>query len=106
MLVEPGSARMRYSRRIPREEPAEVIREVWVMVTSAEQVHSRRVVAEARCLTRSNVHHCIRAMSTEEEGRSRTVQHELLIGAEYGRCCGTGAGVFRVALHAAGKCSS
>ena len=48
------------------------------MVGSAGQVHSCRVAAEARSLTRSNVHRSIRTMSTGEEGRSRTARHELL----------------------------
>ena len=36
------------------------------------------MVVEARNLTRSSVHCCIRAMSTGEGGRSRTARHELL----------------------------
>ena len=47
-------------------------------MASAGQVHSWLVAVEARSLTRSNVHRCIRAMSTEEEGRRRTARHELL----------------------------
>ena len=78
MPVEPGSARTRSSIRVPREAPAEVVRQVWAVVASARQVHSCRVAVEARSLTRSNIRRCIRAMSTEEEGRSRTARHELL----------------------------
>ena len=55
----------------------EVVRQVWAVVASARQVHSCRVAAEARSLTRSNVHRC-RTISTEEEGRCRTARHELL----------------------------
>ena len=69
---------MKSSSRIPREAPVEVVREVWPVVASAGQVHSCRVAEEARSLTRSNVYRCICAMSTGEEGRSRTTQHELL----------------------------
>ena len=47
------------------------------MVASAGQMHGCRVAAEARSLTRSNVHRC-RAMSMGEEGRCRTARHELL----------------------------
>ena len=47
------------------------------MVASSGQVHSCRVAAEARSLTRSNVH-CCRTVSTGEEGRCRTARHELL----------------------------
>ena len=63
---------MESSSRIPREAPVEVVREVWTVLASVGQVHSCRVAAEARSLTRSNVHSCIRAMSTGEEGRGRT----------------------------------
>ena len=55
----------------------EVIRQVWAVVASVGQVYSCRVAAEARSLTRSNVHRC-RAMSIEEEDRCRTARHELL----------------------------
>ena len=55
----------------------EVARQVWAVVASAGHVDSCRVAAEARSLTRSNVHCCIRAMSTGE-GRSRSAGHELL----------------------------
>ena len=66
MPVEPGNARTRSSSRIPREAPVEVVRQIWAVVASAGQVHSCHVAAEARSLTRSNVHRC-RAMSTGEE---------------------------------------
>ena len=41
-------------------------------------MHSWLVAVEARNLTRSSVHCCIRAMFTGEGGRSRTARHELL----------------------------
>ena len=74
----PGSARMKSSSRIPREAPVEVVRGVWVVMASAGRVHSCLVAVEARNLTRSSVHHCIRAVSMGEGGRSRTARHELL----------------------------
>ena len=55
----------------------EVVRQIWVVVASAGQVHSCRVKAEVRSWTRSNVHRC-RAMSREEGGRCRTARHKLL----------------------------
>ena len=36
------------------------------------------MAVEARNLTRLSTHLCIRTMSTEERGRSRTARHELL----------------------------
>ena len=78
MPVEPGSARMKSSSRIPREAPVEVVPDVWAVMASAGQVHSWLVAVEARNLTRSSVHRYIIAMSTREEGRSRTARHELL----------------------------
>ena len=68
----PESTPMKSSSRIPREAPVEVVREVWAVMPSAGQVHSWLVPVEARNLTRSSVHRCIRAMSMGEEGRSRT----------------------------------
>ena len=41
-------------------------------------MHSCLVGVEARNLTRSSVHRCIRAMSTGKRARSRTARHELL----------------------------
>ena len=56
----------------------EVVRGVWAVMGSARQVHSCLVTVEARNLTRSSVHRCIRAMSTAEGGRSCTARHDLL----------------------------
>ena len=47
-------------------------------MASAGQVYSWLVAVKARNLTQSSVHRCIRAMSTEEGGRSRTALHERL----------------------------
>ena len=77
MPVEPGIARRRSSSRIPRGAPVEVVRQIWAVVASAEQVHSCRVAAEVRSWTRSNAHYC-HAMSRGEGGRCRTARHKLL----------------------------
>ena len=66
-----GNTWMKSSSRIPREAPMEVVCGVWAVMASAAQVHSRLVAVEARNLTRSSVHRCIRAMSMGEGGRSR-----------------------------------
>ena len=55
----------------------ELVRQIWAAVASAGQVHSCCVAAEARSLTRSNVHRCCMT-STGEEGRYRSARHELL----------------------------
>ena len=81
------------------------MRSGWV-VASAGQVYSCRVAAEVRRLMRSNIHRCIRAMSTVQEGRSRTGRHERLKMVPNTDEAAAGAGVFRVALRSAGKCSS
>ena len=69
---------MKGSSRVPREALVEVVREIWVIMASAGQVHSWLVAVEARNLTRSSVHRCIRAMFMGEGGRSRSARHELL----------------------------
>ena len=69
---------MRSSSRILREAPVEVALEVWAVMASVGQVHSWLVAVEARKLTRSSIHRCIRAMSIREGGGSRTARHELL----------------------------
>ena len=69
---------MKSSSRIPREASVEVVRGVWPVMASAPQVHSWLEAVEARNLTRSSVHRCIRAMFMGEGGRNRTVRNELL----------------------------
>ena len=61
----------------PREAPVEVVGGVWAVMELAAQVHSRLGVVEARNLTRSSIHCCIRTTSMGDGGRSRTVRHEL-----------------------------
>ena len=56
----------------------EVVRDILTVMASARQVHSWLVAVEARNLTRSSVHRCIRAMSTGGGGRSCTARRELL----------------------------
>ena len=69
---------MKSFSRIPRKAPVEVVREIWTVMASAGQMHSWLMAVEARNLTWSSVHRCIRAMSTGEGGGSRTVRHEPL----------------------------
>ena len=53
---------MKSSDRIAREAPVEVVRGVWVVLTSAAQVHSRLVAVEDHNLTRLSVHRFIHAI--------------------------------------------
>ena len=56
----------------------ELVRHIWAAVASAGQAHSCRVAAEARSLTRSNVHRRL-ATSIGEEDRHRTVRHDAAL---------------------------
>ena len=47
-------------------------------MTSAGKVHNWLLVEEARNFKRSNIHPCIRAMSTGEGSRSRTARNKPL----------------------------
>ena len=55
----------------------ELVRQIWAAVTSAGQVRSWRIAAEARSLKWPNIR-CCRVMSRGEGGRYRSARYELL----------------------------